>query len=166
MDPGRGSTDGIIRDIITLMTEMSEPMNETKKRLGVCPVKSEAILRFALNGLAERGAMEGLPEERYLHVADIHSHNRMEARFSQLDDANEQATRLYIVLGRLERFYPSICARVSCGGTFLEIDPFSVMESIGEAFPNVWLYRVERKQEDCQKLHCVLVPEGLEEGAS
>ncbi len=69
MDPGRGSTDGIIRDIITLMTEMSEPMNETKKRLGVCPVKSEEILRFALNGLAERGAMEGLPEERYFTEA-------------------------------------------------------------------------------------------------
>lgn len=87
---------------------------------------------------------EALPEERYLHYADIHSHNSMAAKFSPIDDADEKATRLYLVVGRLDRFYPQITARVSCGGTFLEIDPASVIEGIGEEFPTEWLDRVER----------------------
>ena len=84
------------------------------------------------------------PEERYLLYADIHSHNSMAAKFSPTDDEDEKATRLYIVLGSLDRFYPSISARVSCGGTYLEINPELVMEGIGEEFPTDWLDRVER----------------------
>lgn len=41
--------------------------------------------------------------ERYLHVMDIHSHNTMVARFSKIDDRDEQATRLYMVIGRLDK---------------------------------------------------------------
>ena len=88
------------------------------------------------------------PEDRYLLYADIHSHNSMAAEFSPVDDADEKATRLYIVAGRLHEFYPHICARVSCGGTFLEIDPGLVIEGIGEEFPMEWLDRVERKTMD------------------
>ena len=82
-------------------------------------------------------------EERYYHYADIHSHNSMEARFSAIDDRDERATRLYLVLGRLDRFYPQISARVSCGGSFLEIDPQTVLEGMGEEFPMQWLDRVK-----------------------
>ena len=85
-----------------------------------------------------------LPEERYLHYADIHSHNSMAAKFSAIDDADEKATRLYIVVGRLDRFYPDVTARVSCGGTYLPIDPHLVMEGVGEEFPAEWLDQVER----------------------
>ncbi|MBQ9720280.1 MAG: Mov34/MPN/PAD-1 family protein [Oscillospiraceae bacterium] len=85
-----------------------------------------------------------LPEERYLHYADIHSHNSMAAKFSATDDADEKATRLYIVIGRLDQFYPDITARVSCGGTYLQIDPHLVMEGVGEEFPSEWLDQVER----------------------
>ncbi len=88
------------------------------------------------------------PEERYLLYADIHSHNSMAAEFSPVDDEDEKATRLYIVVGRLHEFYPSICARVSCGGSFLEIDPGLVIEGIGEEFPVEWLDQVERKTKD------------------
>lgn len=87
------------------------------------------------------------PEERYLHYADIHSHNSMAAKFSAVDDADERATRLYIVLGRLNNFYPDICARASCGGTYLEIDPAHVIEGIGEEFPAQWLEQVQRENE-------------------
>ena len=89
---------------------------------------------------------DALPEDRYLHYADIHSHNSMAAKFSAVDDADERATRLYLVVGRLDRFYPEITARVSCGGTFLEIDPSEVIEGIGEDFPVEWLDRVERTE--------------------
>ena len=85
-----------------------------------------------------------LPEDRYLHYADIHSHNSMAAKFSAIDDADEKATRLYIVVGRLDRFYPDVTARVSCGGTYLPIDPHLVMEGVGEEFPAEWLDQVER----------------------
>ena len=85
-----------------------------------------------------------LPEDRYLHYADIHSHNSMAAKFSVIDDADEKATRLYIVVGRLDRFYPDVTARVSCGGTYIQIDPHLVMEGVGEEFPAEWLDQVER----------------------
>ena len=85
-----------------------------------------------------------LPEDRYLHYADIHSHNSMAAKFSAVDDADEKTTRLYIVIGRLDRFYPDIAARVSCGGTYLPINPNLVMEDINEEFPLEWLHRVLR----------------------
>ena len=91
-----------------------------------------------------------LPEDRYLHYADIHSHNSMAAEFSAVDDADEKATRLYLVVGRLDHFYPDISARVSCGGTFLKIDPSDVIEGVGEDFPMEWLDRVER-DESCHK---------------
>ena len=81
---------------------------------------------------------ENLPGDRYLHYADIHSHNSMEAKFSSIDDRDEQATRLYIVLGHLERFFPEISVRMSCGGIFQPLDPAVVIESIGEAFPRRW----------------------------
>ncbi len=85
---------------------------------------------------------EDLCEERYLHYADIHSHNSMPAKFSAVDDENEKATRLYMVVGRLDRFYPEMTARVSCGGCFIDVDPELVIEGIGDEFPTMWLDKV------------------------
>ena len=53
----------------------------------------------------------GYPEDRYLHYIDIHSHNSMEAKFSPVDDEDERATRIYIVVGRLDKFFPDISVR-------------------------------------------------------
>lgn len=78
------------------------------------------------------------PEERYLHYMDIHSHNSMAAKFSPVDDQDERATRLYVVLGRLDKFFPEITVRMSCGGTYCELDPALVFESLGNAFPREW----------------------------
>ena len=61
-----------------------------------------------------------------------------------MDDCDEKASRLYIVVGRLNNFYPSVSARISCGGTYLPIDPELVMEGVGEEFPTEWLDKVER----------------------
>lgn len=48
---------------------------------------------------------EDLPDDtRYLYYADIHSHNSMKAVFSAIDDQDERGTRLYLVIGHLERF--------------------------------------------------------------
>ena len=104
------------------------------------------------------------PEDRYLHYADIHSHNSMAAMFSAVDDADEQATRLYIVVGRLQQFYPDISARVSCGGTYLGIDAADVIEGVGEEFPPEWLEKVERQpRERCYGMNDPKMEKALEE---
>lgn len=87
-----------------------------------------------------------LPEERYLHYADIHSHNTMAAKFSLVDDADEQATRIYMVLGRLDRFFPEITVRMSCGGVYQELDPAQVIEGLGETYPREWRDNVTVEQ--------------------
>ena len=83
-----------------------------------------------------------LPEDRYLHYIDIHSHNSMEAKFSRVDDEDERATRIYIVVGRLDKFFPDISVRMSCGGTYLTLPPGCVLESFGGVFPKEWRAQV------------------------
>ena len=48
------------------------------------------------------------------------------------------------MVGHLDRFYPTITARMSCGGTYQEIDPSQVLEGVGDDFPPEWLDQVER----------------------
>ncbi len=86
-------------------------------------------------------------EERYICYADIHSHNSMEAFFSGTDDRDERGTGLYFVVGKLDRFFPSIKARISCGGSFVSIDPATVIEGLESAFPEDWTKRVTCRKE-------------------
>ncbi len=87
-------------------------------------------------------SQDELPEDRYLHYIDIHSHNSMEAKFSRVDDEDERATRIYIVVGRLDKFFPDITVRMSCGGTYLTLPPGCVLESFGGVFPVEWRAQV------------------------
>jgi hypothetical protein len=77
-------------------------------------------------------------EQRYIRYADIHSHNSMEAFFSGVDDRDERGTGLYLVLGQLDHFYPEIKARISCGGSFVDLDPATVIEGLEERHPDDW----------------------------
>lgn len=79
---------------------------------------------------------------RYLHVMDVHSHNRMAARFSHVDDRDEQATRLYMVVGRLDKYYPDIRCRFACGGRHIEIPVEQVCEQEKTPFEPDWLCAV------------------------
>ena len=81
-------------------------------------------------------------EERYICYADIHSHNSMDAFFSGKDDRDECSTGLYLVLGRLDHFYPEIKARIFCGDSFVPIDPAEVIEGLEQPFPQEWLEQV------------------------
>lgn len=81
-------------------------------------------------------------ENRYLLVMEVHSHNMMAARFSKTDDADEQATRLYMVIGRLDRFYPEIRCRFACGGRHIEIPAEQVCERTDVPFSTAWLTAV------------------------
>lgn len=81
--------------------------------------------------------------ERYLHVMDVHSHNTMAARFSRTDDLDEQATRLYMVIGRLDRYYPDIRCRFACGGRHVEIPAEQVCKRTDVPFAPDWLKAVQ-----------------------
>ena len=80
---------------------------------------------------------------RYLHVMDVHSHNTMAARFSRTDDLDEQAARLYMVIGRLDRYYPDIRCRFACGGRHVEIPAEQVCERTDVPFAPEWLEAVQ-----------------------
>lgn len=81
--------------------------------------------------------------------ADLHSHNRMPAVFSKTDDHDERATRVYMVVGRLDRYFPEITVRISNGGCFLEIAPEQVLEMPPAGhFPQEWLTQIYTDAED------------------
>jgi len=88
---------------------------------------------------------EKFASERYIHYMDIHSHNTMSAFFSPVDNHDERATRLYTVVGRLDKCMPEVRTRISNGGKFLEIDPSEVFEFTGCSFPKEWKDRVNVK---------------------
>lgn len=91
-------------------------------------------------------------ESRYIHYADIHSHNSMEAFFSSIDDADERGTGIYMVLGHLDHFYPEIAARICCGGSFVDIDPGTVVEGLEEPFPPEWGTEVSHEKVPISKV--------------
>jgi hypothetical protein len=81
---------------------------------------------------------------RYLHYADIHSHNTMPAKFSKIDDEDEKATRVYAVFGQLDSFIPDISVRISNGGKYFEIEPSVVFAPMSSRYPEEWNGRVSR----------------------
>jgi len=97
-------------------------------------------------------------DERYIHYMDIHSHNSMRAVFSSTDNKDEKATRLYTVIGRLDKYFPEIRTRISNGGKFLEIDPSEVFEYVAQPFPPEWKdnvkHRAAHKDDDNSDAAC------------
>lgn len=82
-------------------------------------------------------------DEDTVLVMEIHSHNTMKAFFSLKDDMGELATRLYAVVGRLDKVFPDIKVRVSVGGKFVTIKPDDVFEIPNTTFPEEWSKAVE-----------------------
>ena len=84
-----------------------------------------------------------LDEEKFVLVMEIHSHNTMAARFSPTDDRDERATRLYTVVGRMDKVFPDITTRASVGGKYVEIQPETVFEGFDGSFPESWKNAVD-----------------------
>ena len=83
----------------------------------------------------------GLPdidEDKFLLVMEVHSHNTMLAMFSSTDDKDERATRLYTVIGRINKIFPDITTRISVGGKYVEIEPELVFKGFEGSFPASW----------------------------
>lgn len=103
-----------------------------------------SVPQQSISHASVRSVMETDYPEEMIHVMDIHSHNTMPAEFSAVDDKDEQATRLYAVVGRLDRFFPDIRVRASCGGHFQDLDPEDIFESGNgaTAYPSAWDDRI------------------------
>lgn len=86
-------------------------------------------------------------DSRYIRYADIHSHNSMDPFFSLEDNWDERGTGLYFVMGHLERFFPELKARISCEGSFVEIDPAEVIDWPASTFPDEWSKNVTCEKE-------------------
>ncbi len=82
------------------------------------------------------------PESSYAQaLIEVHSHHEMEARFSTIDDADEQGFRVYGVLGEIFT-EPKLCVRVGVYGQFWEVPASEVFElpSMMEGFvPEGWM---------------------------
>ena len=70
-------------------------------------------------------------------VLEIHSHHRYAARFSALDDADEQRLAVYGVLGRLDTDQPEVRLRVGVYGYFMGVPWSEVFESELQGFRDV-----------------------------
>jgi len=70
-------------------------------------------------------------------VLEIHSHHRFAARFSPTDDADEQALRLYGVLGRLDSDRPQVALRVGAYGYFMPVPWEAVFDGKRAVFRDV-----------------------------
>lgn len=109
--------------------------------------ETETFVTYIPQQVVTRGTvvsdLSDMPDfDRYLHYMDIHSHNTMPAKFSVIDDADEKATRVYAVIGRLDNFMPDISVRISNGGKYLPIEPNVVFETFDSSCPDEWTTRI------------------------
>ncbi|MDR2559036.1 MAG: hypothetical protein LBC86_05780, partial [Oscillospiraceae bacterium] len=82
--------------------------------------------------------------EHVVHVMDIHSHNIMAAKFSSTDDRDEKETRLYGVIGRLDKIMPEVALRASNGGKFIELGADDVFD-YEAIYPEEWFDNLDHK---------------------
>lgn len=81
-------------------------------------------------------------------VLEIHSHHRFSARFSPIDDADEQRLCLYGVLGQLDRERPEVALRVGAYGYFLPVAWESVFAGDKGDFRDVSMESTEEEGSD------------------
>lgn len=84
-------------------------------------------------------------EKRYLLVADVHSHNDMDAFFSFTDDKDEKETRLFGVVGNVDKALPDIQFRASSGNSSIEVSLEDVFD-LKREYPKLWLKQIKRKK--------------------
>ena len=87
-------------------------------------------------------------DSKYTLVMDIHSHNTMGAFWSGTDNADEQETRVYGVLGKLDKDPFEYKFRISVGGQHRDIDIFDIFEHPYPkvSFPEEWMDRCKKPE--------------------
>lgn len=82
-------------------------------------------------------------------VLELHSHGRCGANFSITDNQDEIADRFYGIVGKVEKFFPETCFRLSMGGNYLPVELYELFDTandpmLGAKFPSGWLDRVKK----------------------
>lgn len=126
---------------------------DVQKKRFLAVVPHQQVTGARIEADIGRDGLAFLDDTRFLHYADIHSHNVMHAFFSEKDNADEQETRVYLVVGRLHEPVPEIKARICCGGTHWEIPYESVFETEPKGFPAHWSHSVFPLTESRCKKH-------------
>ncbi len=62
------------------------------------------------------------------------------------DDRDELATRVYIVIGKLNQYFPEISARISNGGSYLPVPLSTIVRGIPSEFPQYWTEAVSYRK--------------------
>ncbi|MED0677534.1 hypothetical protein ABEV55_18380 [Aneurinibacillus thermoaerophilus] len=87
-----------------------------------------------------------LHSQQYVQIGHIHSHNDMEAFFSEIDNENEKALMIYGVVGRLQFRKPDMLLRVGFGGEFIQLPLEYIFENVdlesNVPYPSEWDKRV------------------------
>ncbi len=101
-DPNKEAAVQIFFDDSTGGYELHIP----KQRAGACSVVFDRDM---------------LREEEKVLVMDAHSHGRMDAFFSSVDNHDEKGTRLFLVIGRIDREVPAWKLRAGIAGYYKEL---------------------------------------------
>lgn len=75
-------------------------------------------------------------------VMEIHSHNTMSANFSSIDNQEQKETMLFTVIGNINKYFPEMDVRASCGGKYIKVNPNSVFKSPYMHYPQIWNEKV------------------------
>lgn len=85
-------------------------------------------------------------QEGFIEVLQLHSHNRMSAYFSRVDDADEKRFLLYGVVGELDKNHPTIKLRVGLNGFYYDLPLENIFDEIDVTsnvnYPKVWNRKV------------------------
>ena len=84
-------------------------------------------------------------EKKYLLVADMHSHNDMEAFFSYTDDKDEKEIRLFGVVGNVNEALPDIQFRASSGNSSIQVSLDDIFD-LKQEYPKSWLKQIKLKK--------------------
>lgn len=85
-------------------------------------------------------------EKEHILVADIHSHNTMDAFFSGTDNRDEKEDRLYGVCGKLNTKKVQVLFRAGCAGNYVNVKPekvFSFIPTKTYEFPSNWMSKIK-----------------------
>ena len=126
-DP-KGTTIISMKETIERSREFLEALKKSKEKDPCCYVKPKVEMKTKGNA-AYKGRFGTLEEARE-------------------SDRDECSTGLYLVLGRLDHFYPEIKARIFCGDSFVPIDPDTVVEGLERQFPREWLEQVSIRRKE------------------
>jgi len=81
-------------------------------------------------------------EAKHILVMEAHSHNTMSAFFSGVDNADERADRLFMVMGKLDERVPQVLVRCAMGGQHVPLTIEEAFEVPPDNVPQSWLDQV------------------------